>query len=196
MTCSFLPRRSSLGFTLIELIVVIAIVGMLVVLSVPELTRAKSRAQSTVCVNNLRQVGISVLGYIADNNNTFPMIEPNENDPVYGKPINDPNAENKEVEVQPMLEALEPYGVTEAVLKCPTDVRRTPSYFADRGTSYQWRVMVDDENATAPMIYGGRRGYGVRMVKPSRVTLCTDFEGIHGGRVNRLYGDGHVSKPY
>lgn len=195
MNCPILPRRSSLAFTLIELIVVIAIVGMLVVLSIPELTRAKTRAQSTVCVNNLRQVGISVLSYIADNNNTFPMIEPNENDPVYGKPIND-GTDSTEVEVQPMLEALEPYGVTAAVLKCPVDVRRSPSYFSERGTSYQWRVMVDDENATAPMIYGGRRGYGVRMVKPSRVTLCTDFLPIHGGRVNRLYGDGHVSKPY
>ena len=193
MTCSFLPRRSSKAFTLIELIVVIAIIGMLAVLSIPELTRAKSRAQSTVCVNNLRQVGIGVLSYIADNDNTFPMIEPNQTDPVY---VDDGKTDNKEVEVEPMLPALEPYGVTAAVLKCPTDIRRTPSYFETRGTSYQWRVMVDDENATAPMIYGGRRGYSVRMVKPSRVTLCTDFLAIHNGRVNRLYGDGHVSKPY
>lgn len=188
-----LPRRSSGGFTLIELIVVIAIIGMLVVLSVPELTRVRTRAQSTVCVNNLRQVGIGVLNYVADNDNTYPVVEPNPNDPIYTDPI---PGEDGYQEVKPMLEALEPYGVTEGVLKCPADLRRSPSYFSSYNSSYQWRITVDGENATSPMIYGGRRGFGVRVAKPSRVTICTDFEPIHGGRVNRLYGDGHVSKPY
>jgi len=51
---------------------------------------------------------------------------------------------------------------------------------------------VDDENATAPKIYGGRRGASVRIIRPGRVTICTDFTGVHFGRMNRLYADGHV----
>ena len=51
------------------------------------------------------------------------------------------------------------------------------------------------ENGNAIKIYGGRRGYTVRIVKPSRVTICTDYEGVHSGRLNRLYADGHVSRP-
>jgi general secretion pathway protein G len=194
MTLRTFRRRSPRAFTLIELIVVIAIIGMLVVMSVPELTRARSRAQSVVCMNNLRQVGIGVLNYVADNDNTFPMIEPNPNDPIYHETSD--GEDSKYLEVKPMLAALEPYGVTEAVLKCPTDLRRSPSYFSSYNTSYQWRVTVDDENANAPMIYGGRRGNTIRMAKPSRVTICTDFLSIHNGRANRLYGDGHVSKPF
>jgi prepilin-type N-terminal cleavage/methylation domain-containing protein/prepilin-type processing-associated H-X9-DG protein len=191
-----MKRRRLRAFSLIELIVVIAILGMLAVMVAPELGRVQSRAQSVACVNNLRQVGVGVLNYLGENNNTFPMVEPNENDPIYGK---ETDVEG-EIEVQPMLPALEPYGVTEGVLKCPADIRGKNAggavYFHSRGTSYQWRVIVDGENGASPMIYGGRRGPGIRAVKPSRVTICTDFEPIHSGRINRLYADGHVSKPY
>lgn len=194
MTRRPFTRRACGGFSLIELVIVVAIIGMLVAMTIPQWGRLKTRAQSVACVNNLRQVGIGVLSYVSDNNNTFPMIEPNPNDPVYDQ--EEVTEEGKELQVKPMLEALEPYGVTAGVLKCPTDIRRSPSFYSSYNTSYQWRVMVDDENAIAPAIYGGRRGYGMRIVKPSRVTLCTDFLPIHGGRANRLYGDGHVSKPY
>ncbi len=189
-----MKRRSLRAFSLVELIVVIAIVGMLAVMVAPEVDRVQARAQSVTCVNNLRQIGIGVLGYVGENDNTYPLIEPNENDPVYGKETKDKG----EYEVQPMLEVLEPYGVTTGVLKCPADIRGKGGtvYFTERGTSYQWRITVDGENATAPMIYGGRRGYGVRVAKPSLVTICTDFLAIHSGRLNRLYADGHVSKPY
>lgn len=186
--------NSSRAFSLIELIVAIALIGMLAVLLAPEMGRAQARARSVVCVNNLRQVGIGVLNYTGENENTFPMVEPNPNDPVYTQKF--ATEEGTEYEVKPMLEALEPYGVTEGVLKCPEDIRRTPSYFATYKTSYQWRIVLDDENALAPKIYGGRRGYGIRVAKPSRVTICTDFLPIHNGRMNRLYGDGHVSKPF
>jgi prepilin-type processing-associated H-X9-DG protein/prepilin-type N-terminal cleavage/methylation domain-containing protein len=194
MTRPFLSRHSTGAFTLVELIVVVAIIGMLVALTIPEWGRIQKRAQSITCVNNLRQVGVAVLTYVAENNNEYPIIEPNPNDPVYDAK-GDSEDGNTEYQVKPMLEALEPYGVTANVLKCPTDIRGA-NYFASYNTSYQWRITLDEENAIAPKIYGGRRGYGMRIVKPSRVTLCTDFLGIHSGRANRLYGDGHVSKPF
>lgn len=188
-----MKRRCLRAFSLIELIIVIAIVGMLAVMVAPEVDRVQSRSQSVVCVNNLRQIGVGVLSYVGENDNSYPMIEPNENDPVYEQ--KETTEDGTEYQVKPMLEALEPYGVTEGVLKCPVDIR-SQNYFSSYNTSYQWRVILDDENANAPMIYGGRRGYGVRIVKPSRVTICTDFLAIHSKRMNRLYADGHVSKPY
>ncbi len=180
----FQSRRRSAGFTLIELLVVIAIIGILASLLAPELTRFTERARSVACTNNLRQIGVGVLSYVADNDNTYPVIEPNPKDPVY----------SPDVDATPLTE-FDAYGVTDQILKCPTDAaKNASSYFATAGTSYQWRVILDEENAAAPKIYGGRRG-GIRIVKPSRVTICSDMEAIHSGRMNRLYADGHVSKP-
>ena len=178
-----MKSASRSGFTLIELLVVIAIVGILASLALPEFSKFINRARSVTCMNNLRQIGVSVLSYVADNENKYPIIEPNPESEVY----------SPEDEATPLYEELQPYGLTENLLKCPTDVAGK-NYYARRNphTSYQWRPLIDDENAIAPKIYGGRRGAGVRVAKPSRVTICTDFETIHFNRMNRLYGDGHV----
>lgn len=188
-----IARSVRAGFTLLELIAIIAIIALLASLIAPEAGKFQERARSVVCMNNLRQIGIGVLGYVGDHDSTYPIIEPNPESPVY----------LPEDEAKPLYAALEPYGVAQQVLKCPQDVKGH-NYFAERAemidgkscsTSYQWRVIVDDENTISPKIYGGRRGAGVRIVKPSRVTVCTDFEKIHSGKMNRLFADGHVSNP-
>ena len=63
----------SSGFTLVELLVTIAIIAILASLLLPALTRSKVSAQSVRCVNNLHQLSIAAQLYWDDNNgNTFP----------------------------------------------------------------------------------------------------------------------------
>ena len=62
------------GFTLIELLVVIAIVALLVNILLPVLSRAKEMGRRAVCGSNLRQIGVAITTYNADNNMAMPYI--------------------------------------------------------------------------------------------------------------------------
>ncbi len=182
-----LPSRFShkRAFTLIELLVVLSIIAMLGVIAAPEFSRTIERARSTACLGNLRSLGVAVNSFVSDNDGRFPYIN---NPPPYEVYEEDDDLPD-DVEPVTMMEAFGQYGISDKSFRCPSDVKMK-NFFSSVGTSYEWVPRIDDEPRVAPKVLSRRRGLVERPL--GRITIIRDWEGVHFGRSNRLYGDGRV----
>ena len=70
MKTNFQPLRSA--FTLVELLVVIAIIAILAAILFPVFARARENARRSSCQSNMKQIGLGILQYAQDYDETFP----------------------------------------------------------------------------------------------------------------------------
>src|SRR4051794_25131728 len=66
-------RRRLIGFTLVELLVVIGIIAVLISILLPSLSKAREAAKRTQCLSNLRQIGIYLNMYANMYNQQVPL---------------------------------------------------------------------------------------------------------------------------
>lgn len=182
MKRSFLQRRARVrpAFTLVELLVVLAIIALLSTLTLPIMSNSINRAKSTDCAENLHGIGLGVLSYATDNNETLPEINQTAPPLPYG------------ASVPGIVGVLSMYGISTNTIRCPVDVSSgAASSFVQYGSSYEWNPVLDDgtDPVTSLPLPDGATPITVSM---SRVRVCTDFVRIHNGKVNALYADGHT----
>jgi len=94
------------GFTLIELLVVIAIIAILAAILFPVFAKVREKARQTSCLSNEKQLGLGLMQYAQDNNETEPMPS-NGNSPQWW--------------ACGWASAIYPYVKSTGVFKCPDD---------------------------------------------------------------------------
>jgi prepilin-type N-terminal cleavage/methylation domain-containing protein/prepilin-type processing-associated H-X9-DG protein len=72
-------RNRQNGFTLVELLVTISIIGLLAGLSIPAIKAAQDKAKQATCSSNLKQLGVALSSYLAENNGVFPGLHTQAN---------------------------------------------------------------------------------------------------------------------
>jgi prepilin-type processing-associated H-X9-DG protein/prepilin-type N-terminal cleavage/methylation domain-containing protein len=71
---SDMNQNQSTAFTLIELLIVIAITAIIAAILFPVFARVREKARQTTCLSNQKQIASAVLMYMGDNDETFPFV--------------------------------------------------------------------------------------------------------------------------
>ena len=104
---SSFSNNRKVAFTLIDLLVVIAIIAILAAILFPVFARARENARRSSCISNLKQVGIAMMQYTQDNDERY-MVANHEDDNGDG------------VADYAWFLPLQPYIKSEQVFKCPS----------------------------------------------------------------------------
>ena len=141
------------GFTLVELLVVIAVIAILAALLLPALGRAKERSLTTKCLSNLRQIGVAVQLYMDDNGSRYPAtsganwisfrLGGGDPDPSFGSRFGFESATNR---------LLWQYTTSRELFHCPADrgmnlspwMRPFNNLYEAVGTSYKYNSSLYD----------------------------------------------------
>jgi prepilin-type N-terminal cleavage/methylation domain-containing protein len=154
------------GFTMTEVLVVLAIVAALAAIAVPIGKSAMARTRNAACLSNLRQIGTALEAYLQDHTQTMPDI-------AAGR--------KSKAEDTPVLETeLAGYLPNPESFHCPAD----PECFEKSGCSYLWNSSQSGRHRLK-LVFFGQEG------DDRRIPLVTDKESWHPGEsgVNFLYAD-------
>ena len=159
------------AFTLVEILVVLAVVGVLAAVSVPVYGRVAESGRAAKCVSNLRQLGVALGLYLGEHNLTMPTL-------LSGRT----NAAEEGACIDNTLDA---YAGGKAIFACPSDHGEAQR----SGTSYYWNVALNGQPTS-------RLNFFLNY-KQTEIPILSDKAAYHPNlenKVNFLYVDGHVEK--
>ncbi len=192
-------RRRLAGFTLVELLVIVAIIALLIGLLLPAVWAVRASAQRITCLNNLHEIGMSTQIYVT----TYDAYPP-----AY---MNNPPPQVSSASTAYWTDYLKQYlGTNTSVFQCPADPNKKPSPWDPSVTLSYGMNSFNFVDNTHCFWYGVKR---FDVAYPERVILFADSTGgdfwVGGGGVlrnpvpcvdyrhlgsvfNAVYCDGHA----
>ena len=187
------PKQQPTGFTLIECLVVVAVIAVLAGLLLPALAKAKARAQRIQCVGNLKGIGLSLRQWSLDKTNAYPWsISTSYGGTLEHVPTGD---------VWRHFQVISNELVRPEQLVCPADRERTPARdFRSKlsNTNISYFVGVDAADTMPQMFLAGDRNIVGGTLLPGRILLVTSNDVVrwdnrmHQRQGNVALADGSV----
>lgn len=118
------------GFTLIEMLVVVAIIALLAALGWPAMNRAIEASRRSICQSHLRQIGLGMQTYVVDNEGRYPLVTERDWSATW-----DQTLLNKGL-------------VSKSILTCPSD--KVPRTVSGDKRSYAYNGYFGDMNGKQP----------------------------------------------
>ena len=150
------------AFTLIEILVVLAVIGTLAGIGIPVTRSVIRKSRQAACLNQLRSLGVGLESYLQEHNQIMPDLEAGRASKTEDVPVLDT--------------VLLPYLETADAFHCPEDREQ----FAKSGSSYSWNSLVSGKRLSDAFVFG---------ISEDRIPLILDKESWHPDGVNFLYPD-------
>ena len=164
------PQRA---FTLIEMIVVMAVIAILAAFAYPVYQRSVASGRAAACLSNLRQLSTGLNAYLNENDMKMPTLQIGRDSLNQDVPVID--------------NTLDKYLSDKRIFACPADNKNLAT---KTGTSYCWNVALNGQ-AVANL------NFLQLATDTSHIPVISDKEGFHPylqDKVNILYADGHATK--
>ncbi len=161
------------AFTLIEILVVLAIIGILSAFAYPVYQKSVEGGRAAACLSNLRQIAGGLNAYLNDNEMKMPTLQIARDSITQDVPVID--------------NTLDKYLTAKGVFACPADNK---NFAVKTGTSYCWNVALNGQ-AVASLNFLNL------VTDTTHIPVLSDKEGFHpylNDKVNILYADGHATK--
>jgi prepilin-type N-terminal cleavage/methylation domain-containing protein/prepilin-type processing-associated H-X9-DG protein len=192
-------KKLGRAFTLVELLVVISVIGLLMGILIPSLSKARATANRTYCMANLRQIGVAMRSYLDDNRDIFPVC--------CAEPWVITDTKNPEY-TPPISKVLGKILKEPKVFICKADTKKK-YYLMPGNTSYWYNGKTLTTFPPIQWTYGlggitiGQYYLAQQGVKEKDIEVMSDFDSVHPGytgtfrkrqgQKNYLYADWHVS---
>lgn len=211
----------SRAFALIELLTVIAIVGILAAILIPVAGRVRQSARSAHCIKNLQGLGTAFQLYAADNRGLYPALR--FRDDGVAPTLKNPSGDNWQTELsayqsRAVNDLNKLHAATDSYVFCP-------QFIASYESDSRWKSTIStsagygmNPNLATGVNIWDRRFLATRIPRPSRAILVGDSGSYHlsattawqpdpnvlggyvsgdpvrhSGKANYLFADGHVA---